>query len=212
MAEGIDGGCGTRGAAVDAPRAGPGTWQPVRARAGRAPAVGTRMIRSDAEPCGSGTGSRWHRGEATAGDPAARPLPHPRDPAARRRRAGGGRLGAPRARERHHSAPRLPARPPRHGSPGGGPLSGAARDPRRASPRGCREGARSPYSETSRGSRPAGTPGRGVSEGRHATAAHGFPDVRADLIDPVEEDPKREKSFVPALEAARQSPVSYNPW
>jgi hypothetical protein len=28
----------------------------------------------------------------------------------------------------------------------------------------------------------------------------------------VEEDPKREKSFVPALEAARQSPVSYNPW
>jgi hypothetical protein len=47
-----------------------------------------------------------------------------RHPAARGRRAGEGPLGAPRARERHDHAHRLPARAPEHGPRGRGAVRG----------------------------------------------------------------------------------------
>src|SRR3712207_8826282 len=59
----------------------------------------TTLFRS---PCPQGAG-----GGATAGDPAARPAPHPRHPAAARRRAGEGGLRAPEPRQRHHHAHRV---------------------------------------------------------------------------------------------------------
>src|SRR4051812_5207038 len=164
------------------------TWTPVRRSVGVVKSKGPGELGRgpdedrpipDGRPGrrhGSRPGSQGAGGGAAAGDPAARPPAHSRHPAAGRRRAGQGRLRAPRPRQRHHHAHRLPARAPRHGPRGRRALRRVARRLTREarSTTGVSQGGlRGPDMEPSRAPDLQEPRGDGVSEGGHATYAHG---------------------------------------